>query len=200
MNTSEGGSSSSVTFPLARCSNGSPARSLLVTLWFVMYTVKDLSERFGLHSKRVRERLAALSPLIDPYLAEGKQNAKLLTDGGLSVFDRLMQLEQEGLTVQAAIQKLKDELSDGQKTPGQRASSERVSNGADAKDELIAVLKEQLLHTQQERDRLLGIIENQSEQLRALMPGPKAQNGQGGNPALTRWQALKVLVLGKLPQ
>jgi len=189
---------SSVRFPFARCLIGSPARNLFVTLWFAMYTVKDLAERFGLHPKRVRERLAVLSPLIDPYLVEGKQNAKLLTDGGLAIFDRLIQLEREGLTVQAAVQKLQNELSHGQKTPDQRASLEPASNGNNDKDELIAVLKEELQYLRQERDRLLGIIENQSEQLRALLPGPKPQNGQDG-PAkkLTRWQALKIAILGR---
>lgn len=154
----------------------------------VMYTVKDLAQRFALHPKRVRERLAALGPVIEPHIIEGKQNAKLLTDAGMAIFDRLRQLEQEGYTVQAAVQKLKEELSDQRKTTGHRES-----NGSpDAKDELIKALKDQVEDLRAERDRLLAIIENQTEQIRALMPGVEERE-----PRLSRWEALKIALLGR---
>lgn len=153
-----------------------------------MYTVKDLAQRFALHPKRVRERLAALGPLIEPHMMEGKQNAKLLTDAGMALFDRLRQLEQEGYTVQAAVRKLQEELSEAGKTAGHRASPQGASGGPAPQDELLEVLKAQVEDLKAERDRLLSIIENQAEQLRALMPAPRRRS---------RWQALKALVLGR---
>jgi len=157
-----------------------------------MYTVKDLAQRFALHPKRVRERLAALGPLVEPHIIEGKQNAKLLTDAGMAIFDRLRQLEQEGYTVQAAVQKLKEELSDQRKTMGHPASNQDANGSPDARDELIKALKAQVEDLRAERDRLLAIIENQTEQIRALMPGVEQQK-----PRLSRWEAIKYILLGR---
>ena len=159
----------------------------------VMYTVKDLAQRFALHPKRVRERLAALGPVIEPHIIEGKQNAKLLTDAGMAIFDRLRQLEQEGYTVQAAVQKLKEELSDQGKTTGHQASNQESNGSPDAKDELIKALKAQVEDLRAERDRLLAIIENQTEQIRALMPGVEDHRSR-----LSRWSALKALIFGRI--
>ncbi len=180
-------------YPLEGRHASLPARWTPVTLLGAMYTVKDLARRFGLHPKRVRERLAALGPVIEPHMIEGKQNAKLLTDAGLALFDRLRQLEQEGYTVQAAVQKLREELSDRGKTAGHQPSNEGVNDSPDAKDELIKALKAQVEDLRAERDRLLAIIENQTEQLRALMPAGKDQR----SGKMNRWQALKVLILGR---
>jgi hypothetical protein len=160
-----------------------------------MYTVKDLAQRFALHPKRVRERLAALGPVVEPHIVEGKQNAKLLTDAGMAIFDRLRQLEQEGYTVPAAVQRLKEELSDQGKTTGHRASNGESNGRPDAKDELIKALKAQVEDLRAERDRLLAIVEHQTEQIRALMPG--VEQKEKPNVFGTRLKALKYALLGR---
>ena len=76
----------------------------------------------------------------------------------MAIFDRLRQLEQEGYTVQAAVQKLQEELSDQGKTTGHQASNQESDSSPDAKDELIKALKAQVEDLRAERDRLLSII------------------------------------------
>ncbi|MEM4723524.1 MAG: hypothetical protein QXP01_00765 [Candidatus Hadarchaeum sp.] len=164
-----------------------------------MMTIQDLAERFGISEKSVRRRLDILGPVLAPYLTTGRQNAILLNDSGVAVFDRLLQIErQDKLSPSAAAERVKRELQDSDKAvSGQGRST--VQSPPDGIGELVTVLSKQVEDLRAERDRLLSIIEQQGEQLRALAPGPKPQSSQDGNPAgkLTRWQALKIAILGR---
>lgn len=162
-----------------------------------MLTIQDISQRFGLSKKSVRRRLDSLGPTISQHLDTGRQNAILFSDAAVSIFDRLMQLEaQDKLSPSAAIEKLKSELANG----GNHVSEER-GNGAQTvpstSPELVGVLTRQIEDLRTERDRLLAIIENQEEQIRALMPGPTEPQPNGQGNGLSRWLALRVLVLGR---
>jgi hypothetical protein len=163
-----------------------------------MYDVPFLCERYGLTVKQVRDRLTALSPALTAHLLQGKHGAKVLTDGGLAIFDRLMQLERGGLSVSAAAEKIQEECSPGVTSPTSTSVSPPSANGESL---VIELLTRQVEDLRQERDRLLAMLEGKDEQLRALMPGPASETtpfqGSGERVRLSRWQAFKVLVLGR---
>lgn len=163
--------------------------------WYVMMTIKDLAERFGISEKSVRRRLDSLSPVISQHLTTGRQNAILLTDSGVSIFDRLIQLErQDKLSPTAAAERVKSELQNGI-SPMSDHGVGPVPTVPNVPNELVEVLTRQVEDLRSERDRLLSIIEEQGQQIRALMPGPTELRNKN-NQRLTRWQALKVVLLG----
>ncbi len=169
-------------------------------------TIQDLSKRFGISEKSVRRRLDSLDPVISQHLATGRQNAILVSSSGMAIFDRLMQIErEEKLSPSAAAEKVIRELANG----GNGVSDQGVSSdqsvpglglGPGGVDQLIGVLKSQIGDLRAERDRLLSLIEQQGEQLRALMPGPSESESEGngrGAPRISRWQHLKAALLGR---
>lgn len=163
-----------------------------------MVTIQELSKRFGISEKSVRRRLEILGPVLAPYLTTGRQNAILLNDSGVAIFDRLLQMErQDKLSPSAAAERVKKELQDGEKTVSGQGSSSVQTPSSEGVEQLLKVLSKQVEDLRSERDRLLSIIEQQGQQLRALLPGPPPQHSQPNNLTLSRWQALKIAILGR---
>lgn len=160
-----------------------------------MYDVQFLCGRYGLTVKQVRDRITALAPTLTPHVLQGKHGAKVLKDGGLAIFDRLIQLERGGLSVSAAVEMIQKDGLNGSES----SSSTSVGlSGGNRDGRVFELMSHQIEDLRTERDRLLSIIEQQGEQMRALMPGPKAQNGNDGQGnQLTRWRALKIAILGR---
>lgn len=162
-----------------------------------MYDVHVLCERYGLSVKQVRDRLTALSPVLHSHVRQGKHGAKLLTDGGLAIFDRLRELERGELSVSDAVAKIKNERAQA-KNPASSTSVGR--EGADGESAVIELLNQQVRDLRAERDRLLEIIEGQGEQLQALMPGGEPgppKRGGHREQRMSRWQHFKAAILGE---
>lgn len=119
-----------------------------------MLTLQDLSDRYGLSYKQVRDRVTVLGPLLDPFLSEGKQNTKLLNDSGLAIFDRLIQIErQDQLTIKAAAAVLNRELSSGEVASAhveQDETIERLLVKLENHEQLIAKLQMAVASCQQQ--------------------------------------------------
>ena len=162
-----------------------------------MLTIQDISKRFGLSEKSVRRRLDSLGTVISQHLVTGRQNAILFPDAAISIFDRLIQLEaQDKLSPGAALEKLNNELANG----GNPVSEQRGNGGPTtpgASPDLVAVLSGQIQDLRSERDRLLAIVENQGDQIKALMPGPSEPRPNGRENGFTRWRALRYAMLGR---
>jgi len=162
-----------------------------------MVTVQDLSKRFGLHPKSVRERLAALGPLVSPHMTRGRNNAILLTDAGLALFDRLIQLEREGYPTATAVQLMRDELPEAGQTGGQpedNGASHRPPSPSCEHDELIRELRARIESLEQDKAYLKAKLDELLTRIPELPPGPPPA-GQIRN--VSRWQALKYALLGR---
>jgi len=163
-------------------------------------TIADLRQRFSLSDKAVRRRLDALAPVIAPFVSRGENNAILLSDAGVAIFDRLIQVERETKRgLRAAAEVVISEVRNGREPedkPGTNADNLSVR-----RDEVIELLRAQVEDLRRERDRLLAMLEAKEEQIKALMPGPSAppSSGEGGipHPGLSRWRALKYALLGR---
>lgn len=164
-----------------------------------MQGIPELSKRFGISEKSVRRRLDILKPVLDQHLTTGRQNAILLTDSGIAIFDRLIQLEQQDkLSPTAALDKVTSEVHNG--LSGASKHEEVTVQPLDQTvppptADLIHVLKQQVEDLRLERDRLLGIIEGQQSQMQLMLPGSK--DGTDEEPRLSRWQHLRALVSGR---
>ena len=150
-----------------------------------MHDVKALAEHFGLSERAINRRLAALQtalgPQADAYLTRGKVDKYLVTNNGLSVLGRMLELERDGLTIEEAAKRVREELvepaSDPQ-TNGQNAERRESAERRQAGDELVATLREtiELLKAQiAEKDRQ---IERLQDILQNRLPGQVAPNSE----------------------
>lgn len=146
----------------------------------------------GYHKRALLRRVTALGALVTPHVTEGKNGGFLFDDGVLSILKRLSELERDGLSVAAAVQRIREEM----KRPDGNALAPTVP-GAPAGDtsELVAELKARVKEQSEIISFLREQLEQRDEQILALMPGPSER--QGKENGLTRWRALRVLVLGK---
>lgn len=121
--------------------------------------------------KQVRDRLTALSPVIDPYIITGKQNAKLLTDEGLAIFDRLIQLEREGIAMTTAVELIR---KDGFNQPSTTVN--RPESGGLA-GELISELRGRIASLERDKaylqEQLARALEQLEELQRRALPPPR---------------------------
>lgn len=76
-----------------------------------MFTLKSLADVYGMSYKQIRDRVTKLGPLIDPHIVEGKNNTKMVKDSGRAILDRLIQLERDGHTIQAAVSIIEEEVA-----------------------------------------------------------------------------------------
>jgi hypothetical protein len=137
-----------------------------------MLNVQLLSERYNLTPKQVRDRLTALSPIIDRYIVSGKQNAKLLTDEGLAIFDRLIQLEREGIAMTTAVELIsKDGFSQPSDTVNRVGTDGLTAEYIAELKERIASLERDKTYLQEQLARALAQVEEL--QRRALPPPPR---------------------------
>lgn len=146
-----------------------------------MYDLKTLSGLLNLSEKQVRQRLTVLRPLLDGHVTVGRYGKILATDQALALFRRLGELEAMGLTLQAAVERMARELQkphtngDPQPSPVGQASAD-----------LIEELRARIKHLEDENLWL----RRQIEELQARLPAlPPAQ--------ISRWQALKIAILGR---
>jgi hypothetical protein len=133
-----------------------------------MMTLQDISKRYGLTTKQARRWWDAASPLLDHYAQRGPHNVILLSEQALPIFDRLAELIKAGLSLPAAAEKLREELTDREPAEGKLEGN---GGRIDARDELIAILKAQL----EVKDRQIAALLAQLEELqrRALPPPPR---------------------------
>lgn len=130
-----------------------------------MHTVKDVAELTHLTSRQVYDRITALTPVLDGTLRTGSRGAKLLTDDGFAIFRRLLDLENDGLSRESAIEVIQEDLvtPDPDKTEG-------IRNDSEGEGKLIATL-EQVISDQR---REIEFLRAQVERLTPLaLPSPR---------------------------
>lgn len=128
-----------------------------------MLDVKSISQLTGLTSRQVYDRLEALSPLLDGHVMTGRHGRKLIDDYAFKLLQRLLDLEKDGLSREAAIKLIGEELNseDGKGETVILKDGEPVSILI---EELRARIKEQakiMEWQQREIDRLQDMLHRQ---------------------------------------
>jgi len=79
-----------------------------------MVTLDDVARFLGLSKRAVRMRVNALGDTLDGYLTRGSRNRLIFKGEAVDILRRLEELRQEeGLPIQQAADRLKDELDEG---------------------------------------------------------------------------------------
>lgn len=174
----------------------SKTSSTPATLSITMFTVQDLSKRFGLHPKSVRERLNELGTLVEPYTERGRNNAIILSDSGLMIFDRLVQLEQDGHTMATAVQKMQKESSDQPETSLQPEGNLAPSDKST--ELLIQELRTRITSLEEDKDFLKDQLEVAQGQIQAMLPAVSESRNHDEKlkQKMSRLQHLKSVITG----
>lgn len=155
-----------------------------------MLTIAQIAERYGFTERQVRWRLAQLDGLLTAHVFTGVNGRVLLDDAGLTIFDRLVQLERDGLSLSTAVSRLTGEIG---QTPTASARSPSVT---DTSTTVTPELWERLI---QEKDARIAQLMAENAWLRAkldetlsrlpALPPP--------TPSISRWRALRIALLGR---
>jgi len=141
--------------------------------------------------------MSELGPLVEPHVVRGRQNAILISDAALAIFDRLLQLEKEGYSIPAAVEHINKERLNQQNSNGHIMGNGSTTEGIQL--DILAHQNVTIQHLQKEIDWLRKMIETKDQQLsdkdqeiRALTSGP------GPEPTrFNRWQAFRIALLGR---
>lgn len=154
-----------------------------------MVTIAQIAERYGLTERQVRWRLTQLDGLLHGHVFNGVNGRVTLDDEGLAIFDRLIQLERDGLGLSTAVNRLTDELGRVPTATAVNAGVNGASAGVELWERLLAEKDARIADLQAERDRLLALLSELHERIPAL-PAPAPAG-------LSRWQALKYALVGR---
>lgn len=75
-----------------------------------MYTIKNLEERFNWSYMQVRKRVMWLKDSFKEEVKGGKNRKYQVTENGLTILDRIHQLEQDNYDLNSALSKVKKEV------------------------------------------------------------------------------------------
>lgn len=133
------------------------------------YTIEDAAETVGLSVSQVRRRLHTLSRDLNGDLDRGSRGKVLLTDRGLAVLRRAVEIERDrGICCSDAVKVVNDEL--GKTQENERHDGVTVRHGPGTVNELVVELRARIGFLEQENSRLWGLVND----LRAL-PAPKEE-------------------------
>ena len=76
-----------------------------------MHALEEVAAELGLSYGALRDRLRALSGLIEPHINRGKKGKIFLDNNGLYVLRRLVELERSGLSIADSAQAVRKELA-----------------------------------------------------------------------------------------
>ena len=150
-----------------------------------MFKISDISDKYGLSKRQVRYRLTKLDNLLEDHVSTGKNQVKLVDDYGISLFDRLMELEKNGRTTSAAVGEVKAEIEDNEGSKGkERADKENVKEREAVVDQLEARIEDLKQHNRE----LKAQLERKDQQIQQLLPAAKEENSLKGK---SLWQVIR---------
>jgi hypothetical protein len=161
-----------------------------------MMDTESVAKALGYHKRALLRRVSALGSLVTPHVAEGKNGGFLFDDTAIAILRRLSELERDGLSVSTATQRIREEL----KKPDENGVSTDVASAPTGDtSELVAELRARI----REQTEMIAFLKEQlrsrDEQILALTPGPQTDaKNDHSNQRWSRWQGLKMLVLGRI--
>lgn len=140
-----------------------------------MYTVTELERLTKLTRKQVYDRLRLLSQLLNGELTSGRNGRKLLSEQGFAVFNRFRALEVEGLTGQAVVNLIAQELGKADRVPDNAKVSPSSSAGKPEEMESVQALLTEKDKRLQDKDAEIRYLRERLSFLEGqlALPAPK---------------------------
>lgn len=161
-----------------------------------MHTIKDLEERFNWSYMQARKRVLWVKDNFNG-LVKGENNRQYqITDNGLTVLDRIHQLEQDNYDLNSALNQVKDEMENPEREgnkPNTKPDKQNL-NGSEKqiiqeKDERIKDLKERIDELKQDKKRMENRIDDLEQKL--IAGEVEGENGKDEFKELSLYQVVK---------
>lgn len=134
-----------------------------------MYTISDLQDTFGKSYDQIRNRIVNLESNFDDCVKRGQRGKYLVTERGLSILNQLIDLENQGHSLETATEVIKNDLKSRQRE-GIVDTKEPQANS-----ELVRELRDRI-------DFLETQIEKKDDQIQQLLPAVSEENPPTGGP------------------
>jgi len=137
----------------------------------MLYSISDVAVTLGLSVPQTRRRVDAVITDLDGDLRRGSRGKILLTEKGLSLLRRAVELEKErGLSCKDAMRVVKEETAKPDENRGK--SGDKVSGEVITEASLIRELRARIEDKDREIARLEREIEFLRERVKELTPRP----------------------------
>lgn len=145
-----------------------------------MHTIKELAERFNWSYMQARKRVLWVKDNFKGLIKGGENSQYQVTDSGLTVIDRINQLEKDGYDLKSSLNKVKREMESTEQERGNvNTKPDKLNlNGSEKriikeKDERIKDLKERIGELREDKERLENKIDTLEQK---LLPGERKEN------------------------
>lgn len=160
-------------------------RITILAVKLVMFKISDISDKYGLSKRQVRYRLTQLNNLLEGHVSKGKNQAKLIDEYGMSIFDRLMELENNGHTTSAAVNKVKTEIEDNEES---KKEEEADTKSVREREAVVEQLEARIEDLKQHNMELNAQLERKDQQIQQLLPAAKEESPLRGK---SLWQVIR---------
>jgi len=164
-----------------------------------MYDIDQLSDLLGLSRNQVRVRLHQFRSLLDAYIVRGQKNKLLIHHNGLTVLQRAVELEKQGLTLEQIQRTLKQELNghpEGEEGPIESTEEpsyklvQAYEKLLAKQEEEIAFLRDQIRQKDQQIAYFQQLVENR-------LPPSREEIEQRLTQRASRWERFKQFLKGE---
>lgn len=155
-----------------------------------MLGVKDLAKHFALSERAIHRRLTVIGGLRLPGV-ELTGKGYRVADQGLAVLGRVLELERDGSTIEAAAKIVVEELKTSS-NGDQHSADDRQEGDESVSNELVQTLREQIERQDDEIAFLREQLRSSQDQIQSMLPSETE-----GRRRLSRWAAIKAVFTGK---
>jgi DNA-binding transcriptional MerR regulator len=125
-----------------------------------MLDVKTVSQLTGLTPRQVYDRLEGLSPVLDGHVMTGRHGRKLMDDYAFKLLQRLLELEKDGLSREAAINLIQEELD---------SDDQNAIDASSKVGEAVRILIEELRERIREQAKIIDWQQQEITRLQDLL-------------------------------
>ena len=141
-----------------------------------LYSIDDLTDMLGAKYDPLYNRVKRLDQQFEDVTARGKQNKIMVTDNGLALLRRLLDLEDDGATIESGIKDIEQEMETEDDTEDiqtdLRAELNRKEDRIKELEEQVRWLRARVEKAEQEKQRLLpSARESMVDKIRRLFVG-----------------------------
>lgn len=140
-----------------------------------MHSIKDLEDRFGLSYWKARKRVGLIRDNFDGEVKGGQNSKYWLTDNGLAIMDRILELENQNHDLSAAVEQVKNEVETSNETEETNGS---IRTKVDPK--YVQRLESEVEFLREE-------LQRKDQQIQQLLPAAK----ESGKPSASPWELFK---------
>ena len=135
-----------------------------------MYSINDLEDTLNWSYDQVRDRIVKLRDRIEGVTERGKNNKIFITEKGLSLLQKVKDLESQGKSVQSSIKTIAKDLKDDNRKDNIEIPKYDITS---SNPEEVELLKEQIRELKEDKRYLRNQLDKKDNQIQQLIPGSR---------------------------